>query len=60
MDLISEDDRGMPNRRRATHGAGDGDGDGGKKKRRVADLEIDVFHNLELRAYPEWEQQPQP
>ena len=36
------------------------DGDGGKKKCRVADLELDVFHNRELCAYPGWEQQPQP
>ena len=60
MDLIGGDGRGMLNRRRATHGAGDGDGDGGKKKRRVVDLELDVFHNPKLCAYPEWEQQPQP
>ena len=58
MDLTSRDGRGAPNQRRATHGAGDGDGDGGKKKHRVADLELDIFHNPELRTYPGWEQQP--
>ena len=60
MDLTGGDGTGMPNRKRAAHRAGDGDGDGGKKKRRVADLELDVFHNPELRTYPRWEQQPQP
>ena len=60
MDLIGVDGRGTPNRRQAIYGARDGDGDGGKKKCRVADLELDVFHNSELRAYPGWEQQPQP
>ena len=60
MDLTDGDGKGKPNRRRATHGAGDKDGDGGKKKRRVADLELDVFHNPELRPYLGWKQQPQP
>ena len=60
MDLIGGDGRGTPNRRQTTHAVGDGDGDGGKKKRRVVDLEFNVFHNPELRAYPGWEQQPQP
>ena len=60
MDLTRGDGRGMPNRRQATHAARDEDGDRGKKKRRVADLELDVFHNLDLLAYPGWEHQPQP
>ena len=60
MDLTSGDGRGTRNWRRATHAVGDGDGDGGKKKRRVADLELDIFHKPELRAYLGWEQQPQP
>ena len=38
----------------------DEDGDGSKKKHRVADLELDIFYNLELLAYLRWEQQPQP
>ena len=60
MDLTKGDGRGMPNQRQATHAARDEDGDGGKKKRRVADLEFDVFHNPELLVYPRWEQQSQP
>ena len=58
MDLNSGDGRGMPNWRRATHAAKDRDGDEGKKKRRVVDLELDVFHNPELHAYSGWEHQP--
>ena len=60
MDLSRGDGRGTPNRRQAIHAPRDEDGDGGKKKRRVVDLELDVFHNPELFAYPGWEQQPQP
>ena len=60
MDLPRGDGRGTPNRRQATHAPRDEDGDGGKKKRRVVDLELDVFHNPELLAYPGWEQQPPP
>ena len=60
MDLTKGDGRGTPNRRQTTHAPRDEDGDGGKKKRRVADLELDVFHNPELLVYPGWEQQPQP
>ena len=33
---------------------------GGKKKCKVADLELEIFHNPYLRAYTGWEQQPQP
>ena len=60
MDLTQGDGRGTPNRRQAAHAPRDKDGDGGKKKHKVADLELDVFHNLELLAYLGWEQQPQP
>ena len=60
MDLKGKDGRGTPNRRRATHRAGDGDGNGGKKKRNRVDLELDNFHDPELLAYPGWEKQPQP
>ena len=60
MDLIGGDGRGTSNRRRATHAAGDDDGDGGKKKHRVVELQLEIFHNPKLRAYPGWEQQPQP
>ena len=31
-----------------------------QEKARVANLELDVFHNPKLHAYPGWEQQPQP
>ena len=55
MDLPRGDGRGTPNRRQAAHAPRDEDGDGGKKKRRVVDMELDVFHNPELLAYPEWE-----
>ena len=60
MDLTKGDARGTPNRRQATHTARDEDRDGGKRKRRVADLELDVFHSPKLLAYLGWEQQPQP
>ena len=60
MDLTKGDGRGTPNQRQTTHATRNEDGDGGKKKRRVADLELDVFHNPKLLAYPGWEQQPQP
>ena len=60
MDLPRGDGRGTPNRRQAAHAPRDEDGDGGKKKRRVVDLELDVFHNPELLAYPGWKQQPPP
>ena len=60
MDLPRGDGRRMPNRRQAAYAPKDEDGDGGKKKRRVVDLELDVFHNPELLAYPGWEQQPPP
>ena len=56
MDLPRGDGRGMPNRRQAPHAPRDEDGDGGKKKRRVVDMELDVFHNPDLLAYPGWEQ----
>ena len=56
MDLTRGDGRGMPNQRQATHAVEDRDGNGGKKKRKMADLELNVFHNPELRAYPGWEQ----
>ena len=52
MDLPRGDGRGIPNQRQATHAPRDEDGDGGKKKQRVVDLELDVFHNPELLAYP--------
>ena len=54
MDLLRGDGRGMPNRQQAAYAPRDEDGDGGKKKRRVVDLELDVFHNPELLAYPGW------
>ena len=60
MDLSRGDGRGTPNRRQTTHVPRDEDGDGGKKKHRVADLELNIFYNPELLAYPGWEQQPQP
>ena len=60
MDLPRGDGRGTPNRRQAAHAPRDKDGDGGKKKRRVVDMELDIFHNPELLAYPGWEQQPPP
>ena len=60
MDLPRGDGRGMPNRRQVAHAPRDEDGDKGKKKRRVVDLELDVFHNPELLAYPGWEPQPPP
>ena len=53
MDLPMGDGRGTPNQRQAPHAPRDEDGDGGKKKRRVVDLELDVFHNSELLAYPD-------
>ena len=60
MERIGGDGRGTPNRRRATDPVGDNDGNGGKKKCRMVELELEIFHNPELRAYPGWKQQPQP
>ena len=60
MDLSRGDGRGTPNRRQTPHAPRDEDGDGGKKKQRVVDMELDVFHNLDQLAYPGWEQQPPP
>ena len=60
MDLSRGDGRGMPKRRQGAHAPRDEDGDGSKKKRRVVDMELDVFHNPELLAYPGWQQQPPP
>ena len=60
MDLPRGDGRGTPNRQQAAHAPRDEDGDEGKKKRRVVDMELDVFHNPELLEYPGWEQQPPP
>ena len=50
MDLTRGEGRGMPNRRQAAHAPMDEDGDGGKKKRKVADLELDIFHNPKFLA----------
>ena len=55
MDLSRGDGRGTPNRQQVAHAPRDEDGDGDKKKRRVVELELDVFHNSELLAYPGWE-----
>ena len=55
MDLSRGDGRGTPTRRQAAHAPRVEDGDGGMKKRRVVDLELDVFHNPELLAYLGWE-----
>ena len=60
MDRIGGDGRETPNRRQAIHPVGDSDGDDGKKKRKMLDLELEIFQNPELRAYSGWEQQPQP
>ena len=60
MDLTRGDGRGTPNQRQAAHAPRHEDGDGGKKKLRMADLELDVFHNPELLAYLGWEQQQPP
>ena len=54
MDLPRGDGRGTPNRRQAPHAPRDKDGDGGKKKQRVVDMKLDVFHNPDLLAYPGW------
>ena len=40
-----------------------GDGTGGsagKRARKEVDLELEIFHNPTLRAYPGWENEPQP
>ena len=55
MDLPKGDGRGTANQRQAPHAPRDEDGDGGKKKRRVVDMELDVFHNLDLLACLGWE-----
>lgn len=32
----------------------------GKKARKEVDLEMDIYLNHEIRAYPGWESEPQP